>query len=89
MVADAVAVEPVSAFKFPITGKLNGNFSGMKASLQFPVRLPAAIQWFVAKFPMQWKWEFLGRSWQFCSAHERAHGNFSTACLAHEICCCP
>jgi hypothetical protein len=53
VVADAVGFEPVSTDKFPVTGKLTGNFAkfGLPPRISGPGR--EQIQWLPVKFPTQ------------------------------------
>ena len=55
---DAVQIGPVSVSKFPVTGKLTGNFSesGLLCHSRCPVG--GQIQWLAAKFPTQPSREF-------------------------------
>jgi hypothetical protein len=64
VVADAVRVKPVSAAKFPVTGKLIGNFSETERSPRIPTPFLASFQRLAAKFPMYWKWEFCPPIWE-------------------------
>jgi hypothetical protein len=64
VVADAVRVEPVSAAKFPTTGKLIGNFAEKGRSPPITMPFPPFFQCVEAKFPIHWKWEFCPLIWE-------------------------
>src|SRR5262249_19087629 len=42
--------------KFPITGKITGNFARSGPTEPSPLPFRQLFQWVTAKFPMRWKW---------------------------------
>ena len=59
VVANAVAIEPVSAPNSLLTGKLTGNFAESGLTRRFSRLLRQQIQCLAEKFPTQWNREFL------------------------------
>ena len=51
VVADVVGLKPVSAAKFPITGKSNGNFSEKGCFWQITMRFSGVLSMFCSKIP--------------------------------------
>jgi hypothetical protein len=56
---DTVQIGPVSASKFPVTGKLTGNFAESGSFRRFRYPVNEQIQSLAAKFPTQPSREFL------------------------------